>query len=96
MFSTTDPYGPMSGRNLVLEKMEEEGEEVASYYPPQQTYQSYCDLHHTRHRSGLSLNYLNSILHFSSVIRQEIKLLVREGVCDLQIDIKIYSKIAGS
>ena len=58
MFSTTDPYGPMSGRNLVpmvggLEV--EEGSEGDSYHPAlglsQQTYHSYCDVHcHTRHR----------------------------------------------
>ena len=52
----TDPYGPMSGRNLVVENMEEaeeEGENI-SYRLPQQTYQSYCDLHHSRHRPGTS------------------------------------------
>ena len=43
MYSSTDPYGPMSGRNLVpmvggLEVEESEG-------LPQQTYHSYCDVH---------------------------------------------------
>ena len=52
----TDPYGPMSGRNLVVENMEEAEEEGESigYRLPQQTYQSYCDLHHSRHRPGIS------------------------------------------
>ena len=61
-----DPYGPMSGRNLVVENMEEASEEGESYCPPQQTYQSYCDLHHTRHRPVRQ----HGIYIFSSVFRE--------------------------
>ena len=50
----TDPYGPMSGRNLVVESLEEASLEGESYCPPQQTYQSYCDLHHSRLRPGIT------------------------------------------
>ena len=51
---TNDPYGPMSGRNLVTrEGVVEVEDEVEAPVPPipQQTYHSYCDLHcKARHR----------------------------------------------
>ena len=54
IFSTNDPYGPMSGRNLVtMEGAVEVEDEVEAPVPPipQQTYHSYCDLHcKARHR----------------------------------------------